>query len=96
MPGGLCHFDIIEARRGIAVAVGDELHQQDAIGADEGPGNADAGICKPEQSIHFSSLPELFLDLTAIAAALFHGTLLVFLELCDLRGSLPPAGSCVA
>ena len=73
---GFCHLDVIEPGRGIAVRVGDEFHQQDAIGTDKGRGHANARVRQPEQGIDFRSLPELFLYFTTVAAALFHGALL--------------------
>ncbi len=70
------HFHIVQTRRDVAVRIGHQFHQQDAVRADEGLRHAHAGVGELEQRIDFRVLPRLFLHFAAIAAAFFHRALL--------------------
>ena len=65
-------IDIVQARRGVAVGVGDELHQQHAVAKVVRLGHAHAGIGQFVQRIDLGALPGGFAGLSAKLGALGH------------------------
>ena len=63
----LAEGEIVEARRGFAVGVGHQLHQQHAFVEVVGRGHAHPGRGQAVQGVDLGALPRGFLFLTAIA-----------------------------
>ena len=68
--GGECH--IVEARRDIAILIGDKFHQEDTIEADIGLRHPHTGRRQLEQGVDLGVLPHLFMLLAAVLGALLH------------------------
>ena len=64
---------VIQARRGVALVVGDELHQQHAGVEIVGAGHAHTRGGKTKERAHFRALPRLLLRLAPEARALRNG-----------------------
>ena len=70
--GGEGH--IVQARGGITLRVGHQLHEQHAVKKVERPGHTHTGCGQAVERIHLGALPGGFLFLAAKLAALGHGT----------------------
>ena len=70
----LAEFDIVQARRRMAVGIEHQIHQQHAGEAEVRLRHPHASGGQPIQGIDLGTLPDLFLHPAPIAAAFLHGT----------------------
>ena len=68
-----CQQHIVESRRGLAMLIGHQLHQQHAVEKVDRCRHAHTSGREPVQRIDFGTLPDRFLLLPAVAGAFGHG-----------------------